>query len=324
MLEHIPTYLIAGPLGAGKTSLLRQLLLQRPDAESWAILVNEFGQVGLDLALLNISAPQIHTAEVAGGCLCCVNGLPFQIGLGRLLRQARPDRVFIEASGLGHPADLLQQLALPPWQGVLAVQGLVMVLDAHSLAAGKPLPEAQQQALPDANLVLLNKSEQLDQSARQHVLNQLPEVNHHWTSQGHCSLRQLPVSMTAQHSAAAPSALPTGPAALTTLWRDPAVWYCQQHRQDAHHSIGWLMHPGQRFERGAIDRWLRSLSLQRAKGVLHTDHGWLSFNRAEGEVALWRSSEWRQDNRLELISAEPLVQATLEQGLRAAHIIDSR
>ena len=52
MLEQIPTHLVGGPLGAGKTSLIRQLLAQRPAAERWAVLINEFGQIGLDAALL--------------------------------------------------------------------------------------------------------------------------------------------------------------------------------------------------------------------------------------------------------------------------------
>ncbi|MDH0098315.1 CobW-like GTP-binding protein, partial [Pseudomonas sp. GD04158] len=93
MLSQIPTHLIAGPLGAGKTSLIRHLLAQKPAAERWAVLINEFGQIGLDAALLERGEDGIALAEVAGGCVCCVNGAPFQVGLGRLLRQARPDRL---------------------------------------------------------------------------------------------------------------------------------------------------------------------------------------------------------------------------------------
>ena len=158
MLKNIPCHLIAGPLGAGKTSLLRHLLAQRPADERWAVLVNEFGQIGLDAALLGDVGQQVQVAEIAGGCLCCVNGLPFQVGLNRLLRQARPDRLLIEASGLGHPQELLQQLGAAPWAGVLALQPLVLVLDASALAAGQPLPQTQRSVLGQAGLVLLNKA----------------------------------------------------------------------------------------------------------------------------------------------------------------------
>lgn len=101
MLQHIPTHVIAGPLGAGKTSLIRHLLAQRPANERWAVLINEFGQIGLDAALLTQAGDGIALGEVAGGCLCCVNSAPFQIGLGRLLRKARPDRLFIEPRAWG-------------------------------------------------------------------------------------------------------------------------------------------------------------------------------------------------------------------------------
>ena len=81
MLTHIPTHLIAGPLGAGKTSLIRHLLAQRPAHERWAVLINEFGQIGLDAALLTRNDDGIAIAEVAGGCVCCVNGAPSRLAL---------------------------------------------------------------------------------------------------------------------------------------------------------------------------------------------------------------------------------------------------
>ncbi|HSX89198.1 MAG TPA: CobW-like GTP-binding protein, partial [Pseudomonas sp.] len=144
MLKNIPTHLIAGPLGAGKTSLIRNLLAQRPADERWAVLINEFGLIGLDAALLSRDDDGIAMGEVAGGCLCCVNGVPFQVGLSRLLRKAKPHRLLIEPSGLGHPLQLLEQLREPPWAGVLAVQPPLLVLDAMALAAGEALPDSQQ------------------------------------------------------------------------------------------------------------------------------------------------------------------------------------
>ena len=160
--SRIPTHLIAGPLGAGKTSLIQSLLAQKPVGERWGVLINEFGQIGLDAALLSTDDDGISFAEIAGGCLCCVNGVPFQVGLSRLLRKARPNRLLIEPSGLGHPGQLLAQLAAHPWQQVLAVQPCVMVLDAPALLRGEVLTASQQQAMADAGLLVLNKSEGLD------------------------------------------------------------------------------------------------------------------------------------------------------------------
>jgi G3E family GTPase len=192
MLKHIPTHLIGGPLGAGKTSLIRQLLAQRPAHERWAVLINEFGQIGLDAALLETDAQGVALGEVAGGCLCCVNGVPFQVGLGRLLRKSRPQRLLIEPSGLGHPAQLLEQLRQPPWAEVLAVQPPVLVLDAAALAAGQALADSQQAALASAGLLLLNKAEGLDETVRARVQAQLPARALRWTSQAALELAQLP------------------------------------------------------------------------------------------------------------------------------------
>ena len=66
MLQNIPTHVIAGPLGAGKTSLIRQLMAQRPEGERWAVLINEFGQIGLDAALLTRDDDGIAPLSVHG------------------------------------------------------------------------------------------------------------------------------------------------------------------------------------------------------------------------------------------------------------------
>ncbi|MFH7445133.1 GTP-binding protein, partial [Pseudomonas syringae pv. tagetis] len=70
MLQNIPTHVIGGALGAGKTSLIKRLQAQKPAHERWAVLINEFGQNGLDAALLATDADGIALGEVAGGCLC--------------------------------------------------------------------------------------------------------------------------------------------------------------------------------------------------------------------------------------------------------------
>ncbi len=232
MLQNIPTHVIAGPLGAGKTSLIRQLLAQRPADERWAVLINEFGQIGLDAALLTRDDDGIALGEVAGGCLCCVNGAPFQIGLGRLLRKARPDRLFIEPSGLGHPAQLLKQLNEAPWLGVLAVQPCVLVLDAQALHAGRDLPDAQQQALASAGLLLLNKAEDLDETARDRIASQLPPVRLIWTQQAQLPLSELPGLAVKANEGAGRLPQPTGLAQLPAVWSDPAEPICLSQAQE--------------------------------------------------------------------------------------------
>ena len=317
MLQNIPTHVIAGPLGAGKTSLIKHLLAQRPANERWAVLINEFGQIGLDAALLTQADDGIALGEVAGGCLCCVNGAPFQVGLGRLLRKAKPDRLFIEPSGLGHPAQVLKQLREAPWQDVLAVQPCVLVLDAQALAAGKPLPEAQREALASAGLLVLNKDETLDAAQREAIERQLAKVPFYWTRQAQLPLQLLP-GLNAQAAAAVDNFVaPKGVAQMPAVWSDPALPICLSQAQEGGWSIGWRWHPSQSFDHQRLAQWLTRLDWRRAKLVIHSTDGWISGNAVDNSPLVWQPSEWRRDSRIELIFSAPQDVAALQQTLAA-------
>ncbi|WP_248748387.1 CobW family GTP-binding protein [Pseudomonas sp. MWU15-20650] len=317
MLQNIPTHVIAGPLGAGKTSLIKHLLAQRPANERWAVLINEFGQIGLDAALLTRADDGIALGEVAGGCLCCVNGAPFQVGLGRLLRKARPDRLFIEPSGLGHPAQLLKQLRSAPWQNVLAVQPCVLVLDAQALAAGKAVPEAQRETLASAGLVVLNKDELLNAAQRQAIERQLPDCPLYWTREAQLPLAQLPGLDSKAAAAVDNFDVPTSLAQMPAIWSDPGLPICLNQAQEGGWSMGWRWHPSQQFDTQRLHHWLKSLEWRRAKLVIHSTAGWLSANAVDNSTIAWQPSEWRRDSRIELIFSEPQDVAALQRALAA-------
>jgi len=317
MLQNIPTHVIAGPLGAGKTSLIKHLLAQRPANERWAVLINEFGQIGLDAALLTQDDDGIALGEVAGGCLCCVNGAPFQVGLGRLLRKAKPDRLFIEPSGLGHPAQLLKQLREAPWQNVLAVQPCVLVLDAQALAVGKPLPASQREALASAGLLVLNKDESLDGDQRLAIERQLPDKPLYWTRQAQLPLEHLPGLRTKASAAVDNFDAPQGLAQMPAIWSDPAQPICLSQAQEGGWSIGWRWHPSQQFDSQQVNDWLVSLEWRRAKLVIHSVEGWLSANAVDNSPIAWQPSEWRRDSRIELIFSAPQDVAALQAALAA-------
>ncbi|MEH3021748.1 MAG: CobW family GTP-binding protein [Pseudomonas oryzihabitans] len=310
-LADIKTHVIAGPLGAGKTTLIRQLFAQRPANERWAILVNEFGQVGLDAALMTRDDDGLAIAEVPGGCLCCVQGVPLQVALTRLLRRARPQRLFIEPSGLGHPASLYRQLQASPWTGVLTLQPLIWVVDARQLLDGTPLPDAQRQALEQAGLIVLNKSAGLDRSC---LPAQLAARPRYWTDGGRISLAELPL---ASGEVSADGELPepiaaSGSQALLLPGRPLRF----SHTQEEHHTVGWRWHPSQRFDGPAVLDLLASLpGLLRLKAVLQLADGWQAYNGFGGE-ARWEPTLWRRDNRLELILKEMPDLDALEKDLR--------
>lgn len=124
------TNLITGFLGSGKTTSILHLLANKDPAEKWAVLVNEFGEVGIDGALLADSGAMVK--EIPGGCMCCVNGLPMQVGLNTLLRQGKPDRLLIEPTGLGHPKQILDLLTAPVYEPWLELRATLCLLDPAS------------------------------------------------------------------------------------------------------------------------------------------------------------------------------------------------
>jgi G3E family GTPase len=156
---RLPVTVVTGFLGAGKTTLIRELLA-RPEGANTAVLVNEFGEVGIDHALLRSSSDA--TVLLGNGCLCCAVRTDLQESLRTLFaergRGAVPsfERVIIETSGLADPGPVLQTIASDRALGeVFHLQGLVAVIDAPGGAGNLDhAPEARQQvALADRIVV---------------------------------------------------------------------------------------------------------------------------------------------------------------------------
>ena len=112
-IKAVPTNIVTGFLGVGKTTTILHLLKSKPADQRWAVLVNEFGQVGVDGSLIQGQHNEeegVYIREVPGGCMCCTAGLSMQVALNQLLIQSRPDRLLIEPTGLGHPKEVLRIL----------------------------------------------------------------------------------------------------------------------------------------------------------------------------------------------------------------------
>ena len=103
----IPVNVFTGFLGAGKTTAIADLLRRKPAGEKWAVLQNEFGDATLEGA---DESDGIAIREIGGGCVCCAAAPFFPVALHLLMIEENPDRLLIEASGLGHPARLLDTL----------------------------------------------------------------------------------------------------------------------------------------------------------------------------------------------------------------------
>ncbi|MEM1145494.1 MAG: GTP-binding protein [Pseudomonadota bacterium] len=136
-IEAVPTTVITGFLGVGKTTTILDLVSRKPAHERWAVLINEFGEIGVDGSLVRGQASEesgVFVSEVPGGCMCCTSALPMQTALNQLLRKARPHRLLIEPTGLGHPAEVLSTLSSGHNKEVLSLGRTLTLVDARNLS----------------------------------------------------------------------------------------------------------------------------------------------------------------------------------------------
>ena len=184
-MRRVPATVITGFLGAGKTSLVRHLLAHA-EGRRLAVIVNEFGELGIDRELMlgcgDEACRDGDIVELANGCLCCTVAEDFLPALSRLLdRSSPPEHILIETSGLALPKPLVQAFAWPEIRTRTTVDGVLVVIDAAALAAGRfaadpaavarqreadpalahdnPLDEVFGDQLACADLVILNKTD---------------------------------------------------------------------------------------------------------------------------------------------------------------------
>ncbi len=191
-MHRIPATVVTGFLGAGKTSLIRHLLAHKGERRI-ALLINEFGDYGVDREIVNgcgiPDCDERDVIELANGCICCTVADDFLPSMQKLLaRDPAPDHIVIETSGLALPKPLLQAFAWPDVRARLTVDGVVVVADGPAIAAGRfagdpeavaaqraaddsidhetPLEELFEEQLASADMVLVNKAEDVPATAR--------------------------------------------------------------------------------------------------------------------------------------------------------------
>lgn len=186
-MRRIPATIVTGFLGAGKTSLVRRLI-GAATGRRLAIIVNEFGELGIDRELLvgcsDENCRDDDIVELANGCICCTVADDFLPTLTKLIeRPEPPDHIVIETSGLALPKPLVRAFAWPEIRTATTVDGVLTVIDAAALVAGRfaddpeaiaaqraadptiehdnPLEEVFGDQLACADLVILNKTDLL-------------------------------------------------------------------------------------------------------------------------------------------------------------------
>src|SRR6201991_2875171 len=196
--EKVPVTIITGFLGAGKTTLVRHLM-QNPQGRRLAILVNEFGDLGIDGDILkgcaDANCPEDAIVELTNGCLCCTVADDFVPTIEALLaRPQPPDHILIETSGLALPKPLLKAFEWPDLRSRITVDGVIAVADARfapdlaaiarqrlgdkSIDHDTPLGEVFEDQVACADIVILNKADLVSPerlaAARKTVLAEAP------------------------------------------------------------------------------------------------------------------------------------------------------
>jgi cobalamin biosynthesis protein CobW len=195
-MTKIPTTVITGFLGAGKTTLVRHMLAHVPKGTRIALIINEFGDIGVDKSILagcgDDTCREEDMIELANGCICCTVADDFIPTMTALLeRPDRPDHIVIETSGLALPQPLIRAFNWPEIKSEVTVDGIVTVADAAALSEGRfasneaavdaqrrademldhetPLGELFEDQLVAADLVILNKTDLVDPAALDRV-----------------------------------------------------------------------------------------------------------------------------------------------------------
>jgi G3E family GTPase len=349
---RVPTNLVTGFLGAGKTTAIQSLLAQRPPGERWSILVNEYGMVSLDHALLGKESAEIAVQELAGGCFCCTTSLELGPALNYFLRQSRPDRLIIEPSGAGHPARVIDLLREAPFDTQLDLRATICLVDPKDYDNPRVVNRAVfQDQIQMADVVVLNwldkRPADMVSRCRQWIDDFDPpkllvaetewgKLDPRWLDLNATLVRTprydvdlvhpRPVGGRMLDELPAKSGITSEPASehgvISTIQLDlsPEIGRPLRlpNQGQGQWACGWIFAASELFDRDELfDALGRLRGVARLKGVFHCDDDWWQINRV-GDETSFALSAYRRDSRLEIIvQDEPRDWETIERQLLA-------
>jgi G3E family GTPase len=321
--QRIPTHLITGFLGVGKTTAILHLLRHKPATERWAVLVNEFGEIGIDGAMLEGRGAAIK--EIPGGCICCVAGVPMQVGLNQLLG-TKPDRLLIEPTGLGHPQNIVDMLGGEFYRNILEVRAVITLVDARKIEEPRYREHATfRDQLQLADVVIANKNDLADARQRQLLQDYLAQLDP--PKHINAAVEQGAIPLELLERAHAPHTHKThgdhrhdhqDSKEFLPLQLPPGQLSLRRENHGLEHvSCGWLFAEELRFDFGRLFMLCSGLPADRLKAVVNTERGAFIFNAENGVLSVLDAPGGGL-SRIEVIHRSPLPWDSLEQALRAA------
>ncbi|GLS25102.1 CobW family GTP-binding protein [Marinibactrum halimedae] len=343
----VPAIIITGFLGTGKTTAIQHLMKQKPSHERWAILINEFGQIGMDEQLLSPGVSQksgIFTKEVPGGCMCCTSGLPMQIALNMLIAKSKPHRLIIEPTGLGHPKEVIETLSSEYYQEVIKLALVATLVDPRHFHQDKYLShETFRQQLSIADVIIANKSDLCEESdhiaLRQfldHEIHQdLPVI---CSEQGQISLEDVKLYARAKVEPPIqplnidepkPTLISTPvtsrvlknnrlspiPAEANRNLQEPTNWpeegyIFAKNTAENYFSYGYRYPYECLFNQKVLQDFFDAIQAIRVKAIIRTEQGFIQINRAYDTLSTHKTTPLKE-SRLEFITEQPIASELL-------------
>ncbi|WP_104026694.1 CobW family GTP-binding protein [Vibrio jasicida] len=309
MSNRVPTNILTGFLGVGKTTAILNLLKNKPENENWAVLVNEFGEIGIDGAMMTDQGAMIK--EVPGGCMCCTAGVPMSVGITALLRQ-NPDRLLIEPTGLGHPKQVVATLTSEQYQPYVDLKATIALVDPRNLSNEKYLSNKNfVDQLDSADVVIGSKvdlctSHDID-VFNDWVTDQTPsKVFSKLIHDGDLPIEVLDIERVYGSASSHIEAHHHDHAHQEPQFQLPPgeAFIRKENKGQGYFSCGWLFGAEYSFNFDQLFSMLSELTAERVKAVMNTDQGCYAFNVANGVVSVNEMSLQGFESRLEVIDSQ--------------------
>lgn len=171
----IPITILTGFLGAGKTTLVNEIIKQNPD-KKFGLIINEFGEEGVDGSLIQTTTDE-EIVEMSNGCLCCVARGDLIDAANKLIQSKELDYILIETSGLAEPMPIAQTFMMDNLDGKVSLDAVVCLVDAVNHNYNKENFRIAIEQIIAADIIVLNKLQEADAEEVQKLKNTILEVN---------------------------------------------------------------------------------------------------------------------------------------------------
>ena len=308
-LIQTPTTLITGFLGAGKTTLINTLLMHKSPTQKWALLINEFGKIGIDTGLIT-HQDNVFIKEVSGGCICCSGQLPMQVAMVRLLAH-KPNRLVIEPTGLSHAKELLEQFSAAHWQSSLKLAKVICVVNVLQWQQSKYRQHLAYQAhVKYADVIVINHHQTLTSVQELELRAWIEAINPNAKIMYFDAIPQHIDQLLADRLSSLSGLVKLTPSLMMGVddesdgLDDDILPYHYHDELDGYVIGGWHLPSAWVFDEYALQKWLLELpNYERIKGVLHVGSGWITINITPCNVTISSGSP-QISNKLEMIFAK--------------------